>query len=254
MPTVLPPNKVTHNPKRQQQCYSGDMACDTERRFWFTCGADGMWKDGVQCFAPGYCRTDNGVNLPLACGGFPTYDGKNDKCNDHCEGFDFLYCVGVSSRCVSPFSHPPFNPRLSSPNIPGKHTLTKKGPMAQPRLRTKMPEQHVQLERCKSPFPLISLLPSYSPNHHLILTSPPVRRMRSLPLHPSVRRRPARSRDAGPRQGVSNLLRSKSSEAFHVQTTDERAKMLDKVKHAYETCPPRVGGRGNFPLTSSLLV
>jgi hypothetical protein len=96
MPMVLPPNKVTHNPKRQQQCHPGDMACDTERRFWFTCGADGMWKDGVQCFGPGYCRTDNGVNLPLACGGFPTYDGKNDNCNDHCEGFDFLYCVGVS--------------------------------------------------------------------------------------------------------------------------------------------------------------
>jgi hypothetical protein len=96
---ALPPSVAARKSKRDEwttQCNPGDLACDKERRFLFTCGKDGMWTtEPMQCFGPGYCRVGN--SYPLTCAGFPRYSGDDGTCNMHCETMDYLYCIGVSS-------------------------------------------------------------------------------------------------------------------------------------------------------------
>jgi hypothetical protein len=74
-------------------CNPGDQACDSERRFFFLCDAQGSWYT-EQCFAPGYCRGE--WEDELTCAGFPMYGGDDGECNAHCESMDYLYCIGVS--------------------------------------------------------------------------------------------------------------------------------------------------------------
>jgi hypothetical protein len=96
---AVSPKVATRKSKRDgptKQCNPGDLACDKERRFLFTCGKDGMWTtEPVQCFGSGYCRPGN--MYPLTCAGFPRYGGDDGTCNMHCETMDYLYCIGVSS-------------------------------------------------------------------------------------------------------------------------------------------------------------
>ncbi|KAH7385263.1 hypothetical protein DE146DRAFT_666624 [Phaeosphaeria sp. MPI-PUGE-AT-0046c] len=80
---------------RRAQCMPGNLACDKDRRFLFTCEEDGQWeKNPLQCFGPGYCRPE--MDQPLMCGGFPQFGGQKPTCKSRCEAMDYLYCIGVS--------------------------------------------------------------------------------------------------------------------------------------------------------------
>ncbi|KAH7072173.1 hypothetical protein BKA63DRAFT_63894 [Paraphoma chrysanthemicola] len=76
------------------ECSPKDHACDTERRFHFTCQANSTWNAGTQCFGPGWCAVDK---TGLTCTGFPRYGGPGATCNGDCE-FDYLYCLGASEH------------------------------------------------------------------------------------------------------------------------------------------------------------
>ncbi|OAL02863.1 hypothetical protein IQ06DRAFT_292152 [Phaeosphaeriaceae sp. SRC1lsM3a] len=111
---------------RRAQCTPGSLACDKERRFLFTCGAGGQWeKDPLQCFGPGYCRSESGY--PLMCGGFPQFGGQQPTCKSHCESMDYLYCIAVSEIPTLRYRHWNTNSEKDSWNDPAKIAKCKEG-------------------------------------------------------------------------------------------------------------------------------
>lgn len=90
------------SPSSVEQCKPNTLACDSARRFIFSCNSEGQWDAPLQCFGPGYCRPDG--SQPLMCAGFPQFESGNDKCVSRCESMDYLYCIGVStSLFFTPF-------------------------------------------------------------------------------------------------------------------------------------------------------
>ncbi|KAH7084459.1 hypothetical protein FB567DRAFT_83023 [Paraphoma chrysanthemicola] len=89
----IDPPKLTRD-ESVAECSPKDKACDTERRFLFTCQGNSTWNAGAQCFGPGWCAVDW---TGLTCTGFPRYVGPGATCNGECE-FNYLYCLGASDH------------------------------------------------------------------------------------------------------------------------------------------------------------
>lgn len=77
-----------------EPCEPGSRACDKERRFFFKCTEQGSWGEALQCWKPGACQKDR--YQELGCTGYPFFDGKNNECDSYCEGYAWLFCLGVS--------------------------------------------------------------------------------------------------------------------------------------------------------------
>ncbi|KAF1940044.1 hypothetical protein EJ02DRAFT_456393 [Clathrospora elynae] len=81
------------------QCTPGEYACDSNRRFVFTCNANHRWSDAHQCNRAGGCQAiESDETFPkgkLGCAGSPQYlynDGRICETVASCELMRYMYC------------------------------------------------------------------------------------------------------------------------------------------------------------------
>ncbi|KAH9870873.1 hypothetical protein J1614_006445 [Plenodomus biglobosus] len=87
-------SKVANKARNDGPCKPHSRACDSERRFLFTCGDDGHWDQGRQCNRANSCKVQG--HDGLTCAGHPHFYYDDDRICERersCELMGYKYCL-----------------------------------------------------------------------------------------------------------------------------------------------------------------